>query len=80
VPNTLETQNTCGAKTAFFTQYLQKKGVVFERYLVGDKVEAQVRLLHLYGSEEQQLLVLLDVPCVNIQLSLVVLLRSLALG
>jgi hypothetical protein len=80
VRKTLEPQNTCGAKTAFFAQYLQKKGVVFGLYLVGDEVEAHVRLLHLYGSEEPWLLVLLDMPRVNIQLSLVVLLRSLASG
>jgi hypothetical protein len=30
VPKKLEPQNTCGAKTAFFTQYFPKTGVVFE--------------------------------------------------
>jgi hypothetical protein len=72
VPRTPETQNTWGAKTAFFVQYLPKIGVIFGLWLVGHEVEAYVRLLHLYGPEKQWLLVLLDVSRVNIQLSLVI--------
>jgi hypothetical protein len=74
VRKTLETQNTCGAISVFFTQYLQKIGVVFGLDLVGHEVEAYLRMLHSYGPEKQWLLFLLDVSRVNIQLSFVVLL------
>jgi hypothetical protein len=42
MPETLETQNTCGAISVFFTQYLSKKSVVFGRYLVDQEMKAYV--------------------------------------
>jgi hypothetical protein len=54
VPKTLETQNSCGAKTAFFAQYLSKKSVVFGRYLVGQEMEAYVLEVEENGPEDHR--------------------------